>query len=207
MTPQVLLYLYLRERLPDPRRPRQARVVRWSLTAVFSVMNLPWVLIARRVLFGSVWGVGRVPYTAPWIAWQILGWVFCGLVTVYLLGKGVWWLAGRALGRSGGQPRAGASDRLTARPPERLLSRRQFLARATYTYAAAGAALSAYGIWNAYRLPLITRRTLTFTAAATLSSFTRIVPAVACANSVPCKVKVRSRSNIKYAKVASHSRN
>src|SRR5712691_3536560 len=162
MTPQVLLYLYLQERLPDPRRPRQARVVRWSLTAVFAVMNLPGVLIARRVLFGSVWGVGRVPYTAPWIAWQILGWVFCGLVTVYLLGKGVWWLAGRALGRSGGQPRAGASDRLTARPPERLLSRRQFLARATYTYAAAGAALSAYGIWNAYRLPLITRRTLTF---------------------------------------------
>jgi len=42
------------------------------------------------------------------------------------------------------------------------LTRRQFLARGTYAYATAGAALSAYGIWSAYRLPVITRRTLSF---------------------------------------------
>src|SRR6059036_2283610 len=42
------------------------------------------------------------------------------------------------------------------------MSRRQFLARATYTYAAVGVGLSAYGIWSAERLPSITRRTLVF---------------------------------------------
>jgi predicted MPP superfamily phosphohydrolase len=42
------------------------------------------------------------------------------------------------------------------------LSRRQFLARATYTYATLGAAVSGYGIWSAYRLPVVTRRTLSF---------------------------------------------
>src|SRR5213076_779452 len=42
------------------------------------------------------------------------------------------------------------------------LSRRRFLARATYTYAGAGVALSSYGIWSAYRLPQLTRRTLWF---------------------------------------------
>ncbi len=42
------------------------------------------------------------------------------------------------------------------------MSRRRFLARATYAYAGAGAALSTYGIWSAYRLPQVTRRTLVF---------------------------------------------
>src|SRR6266480_7295421 len=42
------------------------------------------------------------------------------------------------------------------------VSRRQFLARATYAYAAAGLGVSAYGIWSAERLPSITRRTLVF---------------------------------------------
>jgi predicted MPP superfamily phosphohydrolase len=42
------------------------------------------------------------------------------------------------------------------------LSRRQFLARATYAYGAIGVGFSAYGIWNAERLPVITRRTLVF---------------------------------------------
>jgi predicted MPP superfamily phosphohydrolase len=44
--------------------------------------------------------------------------------------------------------------------PHSPLSRRQFLARATYAYAATGLGLSAYGIWSADRLPVITRRTL-----------------------------------------------
>src|SRR5207249_884090 len=37
IAPQVLIYLYLRERLPDPSRPRQARVVRWALASLFAV--------------------------------------------------------------------------------------------------------------------------------------------------------------------------
>ncbi|MGH7672532.1 MAG: metallophosphoesterase [Gemmatimonadales bacterium] len=155
IAPQVLIYLYLRERLPDPSRPRRARLVGWSLAAVFIVMNLPWIVVARRVLFGSVWGIGRIPYIAPWIAWQIMGWVFCGLVALYVLGKGVRgaWYAVRAKAKP--EPRAP----LTA---DRALSRRQFLARATYAYAAAGLGLSAYGIWSADRLPVVTRRTLYF---------------------------------------------
>src|SRR5437867_13231139 len=87
IAPQILIYLYLRERLPDPARPRQARAVRWGLAAMFTLFNLPWLFVARRVLFGSVWGIGRIPYIAPWIAWQLLGWLFCGLVTLYLTGK------------------------------------------------------------------------------------------------------------------------
>src|SRR4029077_12434396 len=47
-------------------------------------------------------------------------------------------------------------------PPARLLSRRRFLARATYAYAGAGALLSSYGIWSAYQLPQLPRRTLRF---------------------------------------------
>ena len=89
IAPQVLIFLYLRERLPDPSRPRQARVVRWALASLFAVFNFPWVLVAVRMLSGSLWGVGRIPYIAPWIAWQLMGWVFCGLVCVYLLAKGV----------------------------------------------------------------------------------------------------------------------
>jgi len=37
LAPQVLIYLYLRERLPDPTRPPQAHRVRVALTAVFIV--------------------------------------------------------------------------------------------------------------------------------------------------------------------------
>jgi uncharacterized protein len=166
VAPQVLIYLYLRERLPDPAQPRRARLVRTVLAVVFTVFNLPWLLVARRALFGSVWGVGRIPYLGPWIAWQMLGWIFCALVTVYLLGKGVWWLGVKLRGEPGGGP----SDELPppgARRQEPLpapgsITRRRFLARAVYSYAAAGAALSTYGIRNAYRLPQLTRRTLTF---------------------------------------------
>ena len=42
-----------------------------------------------------------------------------------------------------------------------------------------------------------TRRTLSVSAAATLSSLTQMVPAVALASSVPCKLKARNRSNNK----------
>jgi len=152
--PQVLIYLYLRDRLPDPTRPRRAHAVRAALAAVFTIFNFPWIFVARRVLFGTVWGVGRIPYLGPWIAWQMLGWVFCGLVTVYLIMKGMWWLGQRVRGHAPDQPLT------TDHAPS--LSRRQFLARATYTYATLGAAVSGYGIWSAYRLPVITRRTLYF---------------------------------------------
>ena len=168
VAPQVLIYLYLRERLPDPTRPRQAHRVRVALATVFIVFNLPWLVVGQRVLFGgSVWGVGRIPLTGPWIAWQLLGWIYCVLVTVYLLGKGAWWLARKLRGERGAGPSAerGSPDLQRQEPlpaPRSQMSRRRFLARATYAYAGAGVALSSYGIWSAYRLPQVTRRTLVF---------------------------------------------
>ena len=142
-SPQLLLYLYLRERLPLGAR-------RW-LAVVFIVFNIPWAIVAVRMFSGSLWGISRIPYIAPWIAWQMLGWVFCALVALYLLGKGVVWIVHRAR-----NPNA---------PPtthDEQLSRRQFLSRATYAYAAAGLGVSAFGIWSAERLPIVTRRTLVF---------------------------------------------
>ena len=170
IAPQALIYLYLRDRLPDPTRPRRAHLVRAALAAVFTVFNFPWIFVARRVLFGTVWGVGRIPYLGPWIAWQMLGWIFCGLVTVYLLMKGIWWLwervrGARYAGKSGETSavvEGGSAPAATAHGALRTVSRRQFLARATYLYAGVGAAVSGYGIWSAYRLPVVTRRTLYF---------------------------------------------
>jgi len=166
VAPQVLLYLYLRARLPDPSRPRRARMVRGALALVFLLFNVPWVFVAQRALLGSMWSVGRLPLTAPWIAWQLLGWILLALVALYLLGKGGWWLTTKLRGawlvvRGGAD--AGDADReqpLTTHHP--VVSRRRFLARAVYSYAAAGATLSSYGIWSAYRLPQLTRRTLRF---------------------------------------------
>src|SRR5206468_7074045 len=80
-SPQLLLYLYLRERLPLSAR-------RW-LTLVFIIFNVPWGIVVVRMFSGSLWAISRVPYIAPWIAWQLLGWVFCGLVALYILAKGV----------------------------------------------------------------------------------------------------------------------
>jgi uncharacterized protein len=156
LAPQVLIYLYLRERLPDARRPDRARLVRRALAVVFITLNIPWLVVGLRVLFGgNVWSIGRIPFTGPWLAWQLLGWIYCALVTVYLIGKGIWWVAARVRGsrERGAVPSAA---------PGSQISRRRFLARATYAYAAAGTALSAHGIWSAYRLPTITRRTLWF---------------------------------------------
>ncbi len=151
-SPQVLLYLYLRERLPPSAR-------RW-LTLIFVVFNIPWLIVGVRMFSGSLWGISRVPYIAPWIAWQLLGWVFCGLVCIYLLGKGVWWIVRRA--SSVVRERFGQLPDARRMTDDARVSRRQFLARATYAYAAAGLGVSAYGIWSAERLPSITRRTLVF---------------------------------------------
>jgi len=129
--------------------------VRGALAAVFAVFNFPWIFVASRVLFGSVWGTGRIPYLGPWIAWQIMGWGLFGLVALYVIGWVLYGFVGRLQ-----KPKV--PDRETAGPPDHRISRRQFLARATYAYAGAGAALSAYGIWSAYRLPDVTRRTLWF---------------------------------------------
>jgi len=161
MAPQALIYLYLRDRLPDPTRPRQARLLRAALATVFVVFNLPWLAVAHRVLFDTVWGVTWIPLTGPFLAWQMLGWVFCGLVAVYLALKGVLWVVGKLE-----RWKVGRTDPLVtfelSNVPSVQLTRRQFLARATYVYAGAGAALSGYGIWSAYRLPEVTHRTLTF---------------------------------------------
>ena len=149
-SPQLLLFLYLRERLPVSAR-------RW-LALVFTIFNLPWLIVAGRMLSGSLWGISRIPYIAPFIAWQFLGWIFCGLVCLYLLGKGVWWVVRRA---SSVVPEVAQSDARRTTDAARL-SRRQFLARATYAYAAAGLGLSAYGIWSVGRLPVVSRRTVFF---------------------------------------------
>jgi len=163
VAPQVLIYLYLRERLPDPVRPRQAHRVRVALATVFIFFNLPWLVVGQRVLFGgSVWGVGRIPLTGPWIAWQLLGWIYCVLLTVYLLIKLVVWGSGE-LGAVLSRSRKGTAPQEEPLPaPRSQISRRRFLARATYAYAGAGIALSAYGIGSSYRLPGVTRRTLVF---------------------------------------------
>jgi len=153
VSPQVLLYLYLRERLPDPTRPRQARLIRRTLAIVFAVFNIPWAIVAVRMFSGSLWGISRIPYIAPWIAWQMMGWVFCALVALYILARAVRRAWSVVRERWGHAPRTTDDARL---------SRRQFLARATYGYAAAGLGLSAYGIWSAERLPTITRRVLVF---------------------------------------------
>lgn len=89
-SPQLLLFLYLRERLP-------LRARRW-LAAIFIVFNIPWAIVAVRMFSGSLWGVSRISYIAPFIAWQFLGWIFCGLIVVYLIGKGVWWLIQKVRG-------------------------------------------------------------------------------------------------------------
>src|SRR6266566_1610738 len=113
VAPQILIYLYLRERLPDPARPRRARLARAALAAVFAVFNVPWIFVARRVLFGSVWGVGRIPYLGPWIAWQLLGWIFCAMLVVYFVGRVVWRTGGQLLRRPSDRPAASSLDRLT----------------------------------------------------------------------------------------------
>lgn len=160
--PQLLIYLYLRERLPDPARPRRARLVRAVLAVVFVGFNIPWLFVAGRALFGSVWGIGRIPYLGPWIAWQVLGWIFCALVAVYVIAKAVVRGSrelGAVLSRAG---KAAEHDGAPLPASGSPLSRRRFLASAVYSYAAAGVALSSYGIWSVYRLPTLTRRTLTF---------------------------------------------
>jgi uncharacterized protein len=167
--PQPLIYLYLRRRLPDASTPNRAPLVRRTLAALFLAFNLPWLLVAWRVVFGgSVWGVGRIPFTGPWIAWQLLGWIYCALVAVYLVGKSAWWLVLKVRGARSAVAPAADGNAATLREQPRtadsalVLSRRRFLARATYAYAGVGGALAGSGILNAYRLPEVTRRSLMF---------------------------------------------
>lgn len=160
MTPQVLLFRYLWVRLPSPVSPARSRLVRLSLALVFALFDFPWVFVARRVLFGSVWLGGTIPLLAPWLAWQLLGWLFGALVSVYIGAKAVVWLL-RRLPRVVNRVRHGPTG-APAAPTGPRLSRRRFLARATYAYAATGLALTGYGIESARRLPGVTRRVLTF---------------------------------------------
>jgi len=151
-SPQLLVYLYLRERLPLSAR-------RW-LSLVFVLFNIPWGIVAVRMFTGSLWAISRVPYIAPFIAWQLLGWIFCGLVCLYLLGKSLRWIVRRASSVVRKPPSDVSDARRTT--DDARVSRRQFFARATYVYAAAGLGVSAYGIWSAERPPALTRRTLLF---------------------------------------------
>lgn len=167
LTPQVLLFRYLWVRLPDPERPGYTRVVRLGLTVVFLLFDFPWIFVARRVLFGSVWSGGSIPMLAPWLAWQLLGWMFGALVSVYILGKAIVWVARRLRGewgsaRDGASRGHGARRREPLPAPPSPISRRRFLARATYAYAATGLGLTGYGIASAKRIPSVTRRVLTF---------------------------------------------
>ncbi|HEY6785669.1 MAG TPA: hypothetical protein VI159_11995, partial [Gemmatimonadales bacterium] len=119
IAPQAVLYVYLRDRLPNRSRPRQARIVRWSLILLFAFFNFPWIFVARRVLFGSVWSKGWIPYIGPWVAWQMLGWVFLGLVAVYVTFKGIVWCWGKRRGMVGkwDSPRGGESRSSAESPP------------------------------------------------------------------------------------------
>jgi predicted MPP superfamily phosphohydrolase len=159
VAPQILIFLYLRERLPDPRRPGQARRVRLALAAAFVLANLPWLAVAGRVMGGRFWGIGRIPYIAPFVAWQLLGWVFCGLVGAYVIGKGVVGVWGRGTRRW--RATVGTAP-TTPHPHDPVVSRRQFLSRGVYAYFAAGSVISGYGIWSARRTPEVTRLTLSF---------------------------------------------
>ena len=155
--PQVLLFRYLWVRLPDPERPARRRLVRIGLTLVFALFNIPWLFLAQRVLFGSMWSGRGVPMMAPWLAWQLLGWMFEALVSVYIAGKAVVWAVKKLRGMWGV-----GGVHTTASPSEPQISRRRFLARATYAYAATGITLTGYGIASAKRIPGVTRRVLTF---------------------------------------------
>src|SRR2546428_14034360 len=106
--------------------------------------------------------MGRYLFPGPSVRCAPWGGVCGGLGGVYRLVKGVVWGSGelgavRSRARQGSAPREGPPP-----APGPLLSRRRFLARATYAYAGAGVALSTYGVWSAYRLPQVTRRSLAF---------------------------------------------
>jgi predicted MPP superfamily phosphohydrolase len=160
VAPQVLLFRYLWVRLPDPEHPAWARLVRLALMLVFAAFDFPWIFVARRVLLGSVWSGGSIPMLAPWLAWQLLGWMFGALVSAYVAVKAIVWAFRKLLGMwgvVGASPTDGPS-----RVSGPRLSRRRFLARATYGYAATGLALTGYGIASARSVPGVTRRVLTF---------------------------------------------
>jgi len=104
--------------------------VRWALAALFAVFNFPWVIVVLRMFSGSLWGIGRISYIAPWIAWQIMGGVSAALSVSTCLAKACAVRGTRCAGNGARIP----AQPLTAHHTP--VSRRQFLARATYAYAA-----------------------------------------------------------------------
>src|SRR5256886_7989369 len=96
--------------------------------------NSPWLLVAPRLLSSSMWGLGRIPYLAPWLAWQLLTWIFCALVAVYVLGKGAWRLGTKlrgalGAGTRGSPPPSGPPPAGTPPTPHPILSHQPFLPR------------------------------------------------------------------------------
>jgi len=96
-----------------PHRPRQAHRVRVALAAVFIVFNLPWLVVASGCCSAAACGRGPNPAHGPWIAWQLLGWIYCALVTVYLPRQSTV-VAGRETAR-----KRGADPPLKTLPPTR----------------------------------------------------------------------------------------
>src|SRR3989449_10338308 len=101
-----------------------------------------------------MWGLGRIPYLAPWLAWQLLTWIFCALVAVYVLGKGAWWLVAKlrgewGVGRGGAHRASGLHREVPLPTPHAVMSPRRVLARAPHAYPHAGGAAAGHGIRSA----------------------------------------------------------
>src|SRR5260370_3298605 len=61
--PQLLLWLYLRDRLPDPTRPRRGRVVRAPPTEAFLALHFPLPPVGPLLPPGTPWRLVRATFT------------------------------------------------------------------------------------------------------------------------------------------------